>query len=68
MTKRERIDAEISVAFDLLRFLIEHPAVLKDIPEGAVVEVVSGDRPVPPGAGGSSAVTFVARRTFTRVA
>ena len=68
MTKRERVDAEISVAFDLIRFLIEHPATLKQLPRGAEVEIISSDRPVPPRAGRSPVVTFVARRTFKRVA
>lgn len=68
MTRRERVDAEISVAFDLIRFLIEHPATLKQLPRGAEVEIISSDRPVPPRSGRSPVVTFVARRTFKRVA
>jgi hypothetical protein len=68
MTKRERIDAEISVTFDLVRFLVDHPGVLKEIPDGAVIEVISGDRPIPPRSGARRVVTFVARRAFKRVA
>jgi hypothetical protein len=68
MTKHERVEGEIGVAFDLLRFVVDHPEVLKQIPRGATVEVVSGDRPVPDDRGDASVVTFVARRTFQRVA
>ena len=68
MTRRERVDAEISVAFDLIRFLIEHPATLRQMPREAEVEIISADQPVLSRSGRSPVVTFVARRTFTRVA
>ena len=68
MTSRERVDAEIGIAFDLIRFLIEHPATLRQLPREAEVEIISGDRPVLSRSGRSPVVTFVARRTFTRVA
>ena len=68
MTRRGRIDAEISIAFDLIRFLIEHPATLKQLPREAEVEIISADRPVLSRSGRSPVVTFVARRTLTRVA
>jgi hypothetical protein len=68
MTRRERTVAEIGVAFDLLRFAVDHPQVLRKIPNGATVAVVSGDRPVPRTRDDDSVVTFVARRTFQRVA
>jgi hypothetical protein len=67
MTRKERVDAEIRITFDLIRHFIAHPEDLDAIPDGAYVDVISSDHvplPVPEGA---TRVLFVASRTFRRL-
>lgn len=66
MTRHELISREIHMAFDLVRYLIENPPLLDEIPEGAVVNVESPDRPPIPAPRGVPVVAFTARRVFRR--
>lgn len=46
MTRHERVSADVHMTFDLIRQLIEHPEELEQIPDQAVVQIVSTDRPM----------------------
>ena len=45
MTKKETINRNIGLSFDLLREILKNPALLDKIPNGAVVEFVEKDFP-----------------------
>jgi hypothetical protein len=67
MTRHERVAAEIRVAFDLVRHFVKNPAVLREIPAGATVEVISRDREPGRLTPDGGTVTFVANRVFKRL-
>ena len=68
MTRHERVSADVHMTFDLIRHLIEHPEDLEQIPDQAVVQIVSTDRPMAaPVPDGVPTVTFLANRSFRRV-
>jgi len=68
MTRRERVSADIHMTFDLIRHLIEHPDEIEQIPDQAVVQIVSSDRPMgPPTPEGVPTATFLAHHSFRRV-
>ena len=45
MTKKETINRNIGLSFDLLKEILKNPALLGKIPNGAVVEFVEKDFP-----------------------
>jgi hypothetical protein len=45
MTKKEKTNRNIGLAFDLLKQINENPALLKKIPKGAAIEFVEKDFP-----------------------
>ena len=45
MTKKETINRNIGLSFDLLREILKNPSLLEKIPNGAVVEFVEKDFP-----------------------
>lgn len=48
MTNEEVVTRNIGLAFDFLRYVIDHPQVLDTIPDGADVELLAPDVPIPP--------------------
>ncbi|MBM4321098.1 MAG: hypothetical protein FJ125_14385 [Deltaproteobacteria bacterium] len=66
MTKKEKVAGEIHVAFDFLRYVMESPGVLDEIPDGGVLDLVSADRDAPPVPEGMPVARFLARRAFAR--
>ena len=40
MTKKEVIEKNIGMTFDFLRYLVDHPEMVDDIPNSAVIEFV----------------------------
>jgi hypothetical protein len=67
MTEHERVAREIGLAFDFLRYVIEKPSELEHLPDGAVLELVTTDRPLPPRHPNMPAATFVVDRRFRAV-
>ena len=45
MTRKETINRNIGLSFDLLKEIIKNPALLNKIPKGAIVEFVEKDFP-----------------------
>jgi hypothetical protein len=45
MTKKETINRNIGLSFDLLKEIIKNPALIKKIPKAVVVEFVEKDFP-----------------------
>jgi hypothetical protein len=45
MTKKETINRNIGLSFDLLKEILKNPSLLDKIPNGAVVEFVEKDFP-----------------------
>lgn len=46
MTKKEIIERNIGMTFDFMRFLVEHPEKVKDIPDHAELQFIDKDFPV----------------------
>ena len=67
MTRKERMAMEIGLAFDFLRFVVDNPAELKRIPNGASIEVVTSVRALPPRPEGMPTVTYLVDRQFRAV-
>jgi hypothetical protein len=47
MTKKERIDRDISLTFDFLMQAIRDPRILDEIPNGSQIEFIDKDFPQP---------------------
>jgi hypothetical protein len=47
MTKNEIVQKNISLSFDFIRHLVQNPHLMESIPDGAEVEFVEHDLPVP---------------------
>jgi hypothetical protein len=46
MTNKEYIENNITLTFDFLRQIIDNPSILKDIPNGAVIDFLQKDLPI----------------------
>lgn len=46
MTKKEKVEKNISMTFNLIRFLIEHPETIKQIPDNAELQFIDKDFPI----------------------
>lgn len=49
MTKKEMIEKNISMTFDFIRFLAEHPEAIKEIPDNAELQFIDKDFPIEEG-------------------
>jgi len=68
MTRHERVSADIHMTFDLIRHLIAHPDELEQLPDKAVIRIVSTDRAIEaPAPDDLPTIVFVAERSFRRV-
>ena len=65
MTNEEVITQNIGLTFDFLRYVIENPKVLDYIPDGAELELLSPDVPIPEKRGDARpSLAFMAKRVF----
>lgn len=46
MTKKEIIEKNIGMTFDFIRFLIENPKKIKDVPDNAELQFIDKDFPI----------------------
>jgi hypothetical protein len=47
MTKDEIVKKNISLSFDFIRYVINHPEILDKVPDGAEIEFFEPDLPMP---------------------
>lgn len=45
MTKKEHVERSISMTFDFVRYLIDHPKIIDTIPDGAELDFIDKDMP-----------------------
>ncbi len=43
MSEKNRVERDIALVFDFLRYAVDHPEILNDIPDGAEVEFIGSD-------------------------
>ena len=43
MNKKDKIERDISLTFDFLRHLVDHPEMVDEIPDGTEVEFIGSD-------------------------
>ena len=43
MTEKEIVERDISLTFDFLRYAVDHPEILEEIPDGAESEFIATD-------------------------
>ena len=43
MTEKELVDRDIGLTFDFLRYAVDHPEILDEIPDGAELEFIATD-------------------------
>ncbi len=43
MSHKQNVERDISLTFDFLRYAIDHPEMIDDIPEGSEIEFVGPD-------------------------
>ena len=43
MTEKEVIERDISLAFDFLRYAVDHPEILDEVPDNAELEFIATD-------------------------
>jgi len=43
MTEKEILERDISLTFDFLRYAVDHPEILEEIPDGAELEFIATD-------------------------
>ena len=70
MTKKEVVEKNIGMTFDFLRYLVDHPEMVENIPNGSVIEFVDKDITVteaPLRAKKEKAVSFQVEHTFKRI-
>jgi hypothetical protein len=46
MTKKEMVEKNIGMTFDFIRFLVEHPETIKQIPDNAELQFIDKDFPI----------------------
>jgi len=48
MTREDIVQKNIALTFDFIRYLVDHPDMLEQIPDGAHVEFLDMDLPIEP--------------------
>lgn len=67
MTKKEIIEKNIGMTFNFVKYLVDHPEMIDNIPNGAVIEFVDKDiavKEAPAKAEQEEAVSFQVEHTF----
>jgi len=70
MTKKETIEKNIGMTFDFVRYLVDHPEMIDNIPNGAVIEFVDKEialKKVPAKIRKEKTVSFQVEHTFAPV-
>lgn len=68
MTNEEVVTRNIGLAFDFLRYVIDRPQLLDSIPDGAELELLASDVPIPEkGEEDHPRVVFMSKRVFESV-
>jgi len=68
MTNEEVVARNIGLAFDFLRYVIDHPQVLDEIPDGAELELLASDVPIPEkGEEDRPRAAFISKRVFEAI-
>ncbi len=65
MTNEEVVTRNIGLAFDFLRYVLDCPQILDDVPDGAELELLASDVPIPEkGQEDHPRAVFTSRRVF----
>ena len=71
MTKNEIVLKNISLSFDFIRYLLQHPDLLAGMPENADIEFIERDLPCPaagaPASDSTPMVLFSVEHTFREI-
>ena len=68
MTNEEVVTRNIGLAFDFLRYVMDNPQILDDIPDRAELELLAPDVPIPEkGKEDCPRATFMSKRVFESV-
>ena len=43
MNEKHRTERDIALTFDFLRYVVDHPEIIDDIPDGAEIEFIGSD-------------------------
>ena len=72
MTEKEIVERDFSLTFDFLRYAVDHPEILDEIPDGAELEFIATDMVIhesefekPKEGSDPPKAVLVARRVFT---
>lgn len=72
MTEKDVVERDISLTFDFLRYAVDHPEILDEIPDGAELEFIATDMVIhesgperPKGDDDYPKAIFIAERVFT---